>query len=134
MIEQGRGGKVVLLSSTRGKLGHPAGYSGYCASKSAVDGLVRALACEWGKHRINVNVVALGAVDAKEVPFEQLDEKGKERLSAMFKSYPIARGCAAAYFPEANVLVPVGSVAQGSNQPASKSVIVTVEPSAPNRS
>jgi molybdopterin-dependent oxidoreductase alpha subunit len=58
---------------------------------------------------------------------------GQERRRAeRFKvlSYPIARGCAAAYFPEANVLVPVGSVARGSNQPASKSVIVTIEPSA----
>jgi anaerobic selenocysteine-containing dehydrogenase len=43
--------------------------------------------------------------------------------------YPIARGCAAAYFPEANVLVPIGSVASGSNQPASKSIPVTLEPS-----
>jgi NAD(P)-dependent dehydrogenase (short-subunit alcohol dehydrogenase family) len=58
MIAQGKGGKVVLLSSTRGKLGHPAGYSAYCTSKSAVDGLVRTLACEWGKHGITVNAIA----------------------------------------------------------------------------
>lgn len=58
LIEQGRGGKVVLVSSARGILGHPAGYSAYCPSKSAVDGLVRALGCEWGKHRINVNAIA----------------------------------------------------------------------------
>ena len=39
MISQGRGGKVgVHLVPARGKLGHPAGYSAYCASKSAVDG------------------------------------------------------------------------------------------------
>jgi molybdopterin-dependent oxidoreductase alpha subunit len=43
--------------------------------------------------------------------------------------YPIPRGCAAAYFPETNVLVPVGSVAAGSNQPASKSILVTLEAS-----
>jgi NAD(P)-dependent dehydrogenase (short-subunit alcohol dehydrogenase family) len=57
MIDQGRGGKVVLMSSTRGRLGHPAGYSAYCTSKAAVDGLTRALACEWGRHRINVNAI-----------------------------------------------------------------------------
>jgi NAD(P)-dependent dehydrogenase (short-subunit alcohol dehydrogenase family) len=51
------GGKVVLVSSTRGRLGHPAGYSAYCTSKSAVDGLCRTLACEWGKHGINVNAI-----------------------------------------------------------------------------
>lgn len=50
--------KVVLVSSTRGKLGHPAGYSAYCTSKAAIDGLTRALACEWGPRGINVNAIA----------------------------------------------------------------------------
>jgi molybdopterin-dependent oxidoreductase alpha subunit len=45
--------------------------------------------------------------------------------------YPIARGSAAAYYPETNVLVPVRSVARSSNQPASKSVIITLSPSGP---
>lgn len=58
MIEQGRGGKVVFTSSARGKLGHPAGYSAYCTSKAAVDGLTRALGCEWGQHGITVNAIA----------------------------------------------------------------------------
>jgi NAD(P)-dependent dehydrogenase (short-subunit alcohol dehydrogenase family) len=58
MIAQGRGGKVVFTSSARGKLGHPAGYAAYCTSKSAVDGLTRALGCEWGKHGITVNAIA----------------------------------------------------------------------------
>lgn len=58
MIAQGRGGKVVFTSSARGKLGHPAGYSAYCASKAAVDGLTRALGCEWGRHGITVNAIA----------------------------------------------------------------------------
>ena len=58
MIAQDRGGKVVLMSSARGKLGHPAGYSAYCASKAAVEGITRALGCEWGKHRITVNAIA----------------------------------------------------------------------------
>ena len=58
MIKQGGGGKVVLTSSARGKLGHPAGYSAYCASKSAIDGITRALGCEWGRHGITVNAIA----------------------------------------------------------------------------
>jgi NAD(P)-dependent dehydrogenase (short-subunit alcohol dehydrogenase family) len=57
-IAQQRGGKVVLVSSARGKLGHPAGYSAYCASKAATDGLTKALGCEWGKHGITVNAIA----------------------------------------------------------------------------
>jgi molybdopterin-dependent oxidoreductase alpha subunit len=40
--------------------------------------------------------------------------------------YAIPRGCCATYFPEANVLVPLGAVARKSNTPASKSVVVTV--------
>ncbi|HEY6464016.1 MAG TPA: molybdopterin dinucleotide binding domain-containing protein, partial [Polyangiaceae bacterium] len=40
--------------------------------------------------------------------------------------YEIPRGCCATYFPEANVLVPLGAVARKSNTPASKSVVVTV--------
>jgi NAD(P)-dependent dehydrogenase (short-subunit alcohol dehydrogenase family) len=58
MIAQARGGKVVFTSSARGKLGHPAGYTAYCASKSAVDGMTKALGCEWGKHGITVNAIA----------------------------------------------------------------------------
>jgi NAD(P)-dependent dehydrogenase (short-subunit alcohol dehydrogenase family) len=58
MIRQGTGGKVVLTSSARGLLGHPAGYSAYCASKSAVDGITRALGCEWGRYGITVNAIA----------------------------------------------------------------------------
>ncbi len=58
MMAAGKGGKVVFTSSARGKLGHPAGYSAYCASKSAVDGLTRSLGCEWGQYGITVNAIA----------------------------------------------------------------------------
>lgn len=58
MLKQGAGGKIVLMSSARGLLGHPAGYSAYCASKSAVDGITRALGCELGASGITVNAIA----------------------------------------------------------------------------
>ena len=57
MLAQGEGGKVILMSSARGLLGHPAGYTAYCASKSAVDGITRALGCEWGGTGITVNAI-----------------------------------------------------------------------------
>ena len=41
--------------------------------------------------------------------------------------YATALGCAAAYYPETNVLVPLDSVADGSNTPTSKSVLITIE-------
>ena len=53
---------------------------------------------------------------------------GEERIAREFTvvPYDIPRGCAATYFPEANVLVPLGSVAEKSNTPASKSVIISI--------
>jgi anaerobic selenocysteine-containing dehydrogenase len=53
-----------------------------------------------------------------------------ERRAPGFRvvSYPTARGCAAAYFPETNVLVPLDSQAEGSGTPTSKSVVIRLEP------
>src|ERR1051325_1928414 len=58
--------------------------------------------------------------------------EGEERWAHRFivVPYPIPRRCAATYFPEANVLVPIGSVAEKSNPPASKSVVIRIRPSA----
>ncbi|MGH9055411.1 MAG: molybdopterin dinucleotide binding domain-containing protein, partial [Acidimicrobiales bacterium] len=52
-----------------------------------------------------------------------------ERWAKGFRAvaYPTPRGCAAAYFPEANVLVPLDSTAEVSNTPASKSVVVRLQ-------
>lgn len=54
--------------------------------------------------------------------------KGEERMARNFKVVPynIAKGCVGTYFPEANVLVPIGSVARGSNTPVSKFVEVEI--------
>ncbi len=57
MRKQGSG-KIILTSSARGLLGHPAGYTAYCASKSAVDGITKALGCELGEAGITVNAIA----------------------------------------------------------------------------
>jgi NAD(P)-dependent dehydrogenase (short-subunit alcohol dehydrogenase family) len=57
MIEQKRGGKVILLSSTRGMLGM-ANYTAYSPSKASIDLMTKSLACEWGPHAINVNAIA----------------------------------------------------------------------------
>ncbi len=57
MIEQGRGGKVILISSTRGMLGMSR-YGVYSPSKAAVNLLTKSLGCEWGPHKINVNAIA----------------------------------------------------------------------------
>jgi molybdopterin-dependent oxidoreductase alpha subunit len=55
---------------------------------------------------------------------------GRTRTARRFRvvPYDIPAGCAAAYFPETNVLVPLDSVAARSNTPTSKAIPVTVRP------
>jgi anaerobic selenocysteine-containing dehydrogenase len=57
--------------------------------------------------------------------------EGEERIANRFVVVPfsIPRRCAATYFPETNVLVPIRSVAEKSNTPTSKSVIISLKPS-----
>jgi molybdopterin-dependent oxidoreductase alpha subunit len=57
--------------------------------------------------------------------------EGEERVARHFVvvPYSIPRRCAATYFPETNVLVPVRSVAEKSNTPVSKSVVISIRPS-----
>jgi molybdopterin-dependent oxidoreductase alpha subunit len=58
--------------------------------------------------------------------------QGEQRVARRFSvvPYSIPRRCAATYFPETNVLVPLRSVAEKSNTPVSKSVVISIEPSA----
>ena len=59
---RGRSGSIVAISSQMGEVGYP-GRAAYCASKHAVNGLVRALAVEWAPVGITVNAVAPTFVD-----------------------------------------------------------------------
>lgn len=55
MVKQGKGGKMVVVTSQRSKRGM-AGYTGYCTSKGGADLMVSSLACELSaQHHINVN-------------------------------------------------------------------------------
>jgi molybdopterin-dependent oxidoreductase alpha subunit len=85
-----------------------------------------------GRHVIFVNpadLAELGVADGElvDVHSEFMDNVDRVVRSFRVVSYPTARGCAAAYYPEANPLVPLESVAEGSNTPASKSVVVRLE-------
>jgi len=53
-----KGGKVVMVSSVRGRHGNISGYTGYCTSKGATNMLTKVLATEWGQYGINVNSIA----------------------------------------------------------------------------
>jgi NAD(P)-dependent dehydrogenase (short-subunit alcohol dehydrogenase family) len=92
VIPQGRGGKVVLVSSARGLLGHPAGYTAYCSSKSATDGLTKALGCEWGKHGITVNAIAPTVFRSPLTEWMfQDDEKAKTVRAGFLSRVPLGR-------------------------------------------
>jgi NAD(P)-dependent dehydrogenase (short-subunit alcohol dehydrogenase family) len=54
MVKQEKGGKLVITSSARSKRGMK-GYTGYSASKGAVDLLVQSLGCDLGQYNIQVN-------------------------------------------------------------------------------
>ena len=57
MIKQ-HSGKIINVSSVRGRYGTPHSGVAYAPSKGAIDALTRTLACEWGKHNIYVNAIA----------------------------------------------------------------------------
>jgi NAD(P)-dependent dehydrogenase (short-subunit alcohol dehydrogenase family) len=57
-IERGQKGKVLFMSSVRGRHGNYSGYTSYCTSKGATDALTRSLATEWGQYGITVNAIA----------------------------------------------------------------------------
>jgi formate dehydrogenase major subunit len=76
------------------------------------------------------DLAELGLSDGQYVDVHGVYADKVDRVLRNFRlvSYPTARGCAAAYYPEANVLVPLDSVAEGSQTPVSKAVIVRLEP------
>ncbi|WP_330295835.1 FdhF/YdeP family oxidoreductase [Streptomyces sp. NBC_00503] len=85
-----------------------------------------------GRRVVMVNpldAAELGLADGSYTDLVSEWRDGVERRAPGFRvvHYPTARGCAAAYYPETNVLVPLDSTADTSNTPASKSVVVRFE-------
>jgi anaerobic selenocysteine-containing dehydrogenase len=85
-----------------------------------------------GRRVVLVNpgdLAELGFADRDVVDLVGVWHDGVERRAPGFTvvAYPAARGSAAAYYPETNVLVPLDSVADGSNTPTSKSVVIRLE-------
>jgi 2-deoxy-D-gluconate 3-dehydrogenase len=86
-VAQGSGGKIVNVASLlsfQGGIRVPS----YTASKSGVLGLTRLLACEWAKHRINVNAIAPGYMETNNT--EAL-RKDPERNRAILERIPAGR-------------------------------------------
>ena len=77
------------------------------------------------------DLTELGLEDGQTVDIfsEWKDEPDRVLRGFRTVAFPTARGCAAAYFPEANVLVPLDSTALESNTPVSKAVVIRLEAS-----
>lgn len=56
MVAQGKGGKMVVTSSARSKMGMKA-YTGYCASKGGCDLMIQSMASDLASYHINVNTI-----------------------------------------------------------------------------
>ncbi|AQZ61873.1 Putative formate dehydrogenase oxidoreductase protein [[Actinomadura] parvosata subsp. kistnae] len=86
-----------------------------------------------GRRVVLVNpddLAELGIAERSVVDLVGVWHDGVERRAPAFTvvAYPTARGSAAAYYPETNVLVPLDSVADHSNTPTSKAVVIRLEP------
>ena len=87
-------------------------------------------------------VVLMNAEDMKAAGLKMRDQvdlishfKGQRRTARSFLVVPfdLPRSCVATYFPEANVLVPIDSIADGSKTPTSKWIEISIEKQAPKR-
>ncbi|UGY90799.1 FdhF/YdeP family oxidoreductase [Streptomyces gobiensis] len=76
------------------------------------------------------DAAGLGLADGSYADLTSEWTDGSERTAPGFRvvHYPTARGCAAAYYPETNVLVPLDATADTSNTPASKSLVIRLTP------
>ena len=105
MLADGRGGKIIVISSGAGKQGIPR-YAAYCASKFALIGFTQSLALELAPHGINVNAICPGLVETERISgiaaaLASEDETAEERRARMFA--------------ERAEVIPLGRVAQGAD-------------------
>lgn len=90
MVER-KSGSIVSVMSEAGRLGE-AKLAAYSGAKACIHGFSKAVAREVGRYRVNVNVVALGAVDPDETPYEERSEEKRAFLDKILKNYPIGQG------------------------------------------
>lgn len=90
MVER-QSGKIVSVMSEAGRIGE-ARLAVYSGAKASILGFSKAVAREVGRYAINVNVVALGAIDADPTPYENRPEERRAFLDKILKVYPIGQG------------------------------------------
>lgn len=92
-IEKGKAGKVLLVSSVRGRFGNTSGYTGYCPSKGATDMLTRVLATEWGQYGTTVNAIAPTVFRSKLTAwmYDENNELGQATKARSLSRIPLGR-------------------------------------------
>lgn len=91
-IKNSQRGKVLMMSSVRGRHGNFSGYSAYCASKGATDSLTRLLGTEWAKYKINVNAIAATVFRSKLTEWMYGDsELGQQTRARSLSRIPLGR-------------------------------------------
>jgi len=88
MIPRKRG-KIINISSVRGRFGRPKEFVAYCASKGGLDSLTRALACEWGKYNIQVNAIAPSLIEGSGTSSQSLKDPTYTRK--LIEKIPLGR-------------------------------------------
>lgn len=117
MIERGKGGKIINISSTSGKRG-VARFAAYCASKFAVRGFTQALALELAPYRINVNAICPGLVDTERVA---------DMAAALAPEGVPAEAQRQLMLAQANATIPLGRAAQGDDVARTAAFLASAE-------
>ena len=105
MLQDGRGGKIIIISSGAGKQGI-ARYAAYCASKFALIGFTQSLALELAPHGINVNAICPGLVETERIT---------GIAAALASEGETAEEYRARMFAERAKVIPLGRVAGGAD-------------------
>ncbi|HLK40711.1 MAG TPA: SDR family NAD(P)-dependent oxidoreductase [Polyangiaceae bacterium] len=98
MVER-RSGRIVSVISEAGRIGE-AKLAAYSGAKASIFGFSKALAREVGRFAVNVNVVALGAVDPDETPYAERPDDRRAFLDKILRAYPIGQGLQRLSHPE----------------------------------
>lgn len=101
MVQAGRGGKIIIISSVAGRYGRPE-RAAYSASKFGLIGLTQVLARELGQYKINVNAVCPGTIDTS-----RLDSTAKSMMAGTGLTWQEVR---ARLIAERQAAVPLGRV------------------------
>jgi len=78
MMQRGKGGKIVNISSRAGKMGI-AGLGAYCSAKFGLNGLTQTLALELAPYRINVNTVCPGRIRTRQHGMDMISNLAQQR-------------------------------------------------------